>query len=156
MMALIKSLSSLQIRAHYVIYQTLRQLFLESKLNISTNWKKFKFYIPINEFFISLGLSSDRIGGTFCPHVIVGLANKGLIDGDYHFGVKEFLGKVIGKEFFQDGIIVTPSVLGTQLLFYANGLADELEKRIVDKELKFYLNNEITLPTKAESLSKYL
>jgi len=63
MMALIKSLSSIQIRAHYVIYQTLRQLFLESKLNISTDWKKFIFYIPADEFMNSLGIPLENKGG---------------------------------------------------------------------------------------------
>lgn len=148
MVTLVKSLSSYQIRAHYVIYQIFRDLFLDSDLKILVEFNPFATFIPSNVFNDAMSFEENEDYYVIVPHSLTGLVQKALIHESYHTGNKEFLldqykaPNVID----QNGIIVHPSPLGAELFLWANAYPNLLPNEFITASLEIPSLKDVTIP----------
>jgi len=148
MVTLVKSLSTYQLRAHYVIYQIFRDLFLDSGLKVLEEFNPFGTFIPSNVFNDAMGFEENENYYVIIPHSFTGLVQKDLIHETYRHGDKDFLldqykaPNVID----QNGIIVYPSPLGAELFLWANAYPNLLPNEFITGSLEIPSLKEVTIP----------
>ena len=129
------NLSVYQLRSHYLIYSTISVLFSNSnhKFQLDSDRRKMQIFIPIGDYFHAMEFTQEEWGNLqILPHIFHGLSSEGLIEGLWQFGNKESLQQKT-KKAHSDGIIVSPSALGVELLLWAFGHGD--------KQLEFLLSD---------------
>ena len=150
MLDIIKSLSTYQIRTHYVVYQILRTIFLDTSLNVCTDSSDFTIYIPVEIYEEAISLEEGEILSSIVTHSIVGLVNKGLLAQDYQFGSKEFLRSRYPKHkkiITSEGLILTPTVIGAQLFIWANGFSNKTEDSFINGSLNIKPHKGVSIPS---------
>ena len=133
----VDSLSTYQLRAHYLIYATVRRLFLNSGLPFNMNGRpKMQFFVPMGDFVAAMDLSQKEQSqlGQLLNHVFFGLNGDSLIEGQWQYGPKEHMLTVTPKA-TSDGIVCQPSALGAELFLSAFGKADQNLEYIFSPEL---------------------
>lgn len=117
---LIQSMSSYEIRGHYVLYWMVRNTFVGTKYMVSTQCDELELFVPFKAFYDSLELAPSESQSVILSHVMNGLNDRGLIS-NYIYGTKEFLiergyGQVAG-----DGLIYHPTQRGAELFLMSHG-----------------------------------
>ena len=136
---LVNTLSSFQLRTHYLIYSTLRTLFENSDLSLNMHDRpKLRFTMPFGTFIEAMDFSEQEkeILEELLSHIFFGLVKEGLIGPIFQYGPKEELAKGGFPQANLDGIIVEPSVLGVQLYLWAFGLGNKTSASIFSTELE--------------------
>jgi len=136
MAKLIDSLSSYQLRAHYILYSTIRKLFSGRNYHFNMNDRvKMTIFIPYDKFFSAMDFSDGemQIVSPLIQHIFFGLGNEALIENDFVYGSKNNILKWY-KDAVCDGIICAPSTLGAELYLWAFGKKDKLLCYILDSE----------------------
>lgn len=156
--SLLESLSSYQIRTHYILYTTLRHKLAGVEIDYSDNdWvRRNRVYIPYYEFEHSMNLKlidkSQR--DTYLPHIFWGLRRLGLIS---HFSYTKL--DVISEyypEADRPGFIITPSLFGIELYMWANGHSDVPPFQFLDENIQFANGDLVDIPPGAEVFSNEL
>ena len=120
---IIDNLSSYQIRAHYIIYCNLVNIF--KKKGYSVGLKKdrdqMQIYLPFEGFIKAMEFTDEELDNAqLLDHIFHGLAFDGLIDESWVFGDNKRLGSY--TEFSsKPGIICQPSTLGSEIFLLACG-----------------------------------
>ncbi len=132
----IDRLSTYQLRMHFLLYGTIRNIFKGASLSMNMNdRKKMVVYIPMSSFIRAMDFSADEINqiAAIMGHTLFGLHNDGLIEQEFTFGRMEFM-----RERFADanegGIICQPSAFGTELFLWAFGHSDKMPDYIFSEE----------------------
>lgn len=137
----VDSLSTYQLRAHYLIYTSVRRLFADAGLSFNMNGRpKMRFFIPMLDFVVAMDLSQKEQGqlGQLLNHVFFGLHGDSLIETGWQYGPKDHMLTVTPKA-TSDGIVCQPSALGAELFLAAFGKADQELEYIFSPELKVSL-----------------
>ena len=117
---LVSRLSSYQLRAHYVFYEAIRQCNRSKDINLHAGGELFKAqtYIPYATFLVAMEFRKEEASQFFSllAHIISGLYKERLIH-TYRYGESDHL--LVPD--VQPGIVVQPSVLGTELFLWAHG-----------------------------------
>ena len=133
---LVDRLSTYQLRAHYRIYATIRELFHDSDLLFNQDGRsKMQIFIPHVGFVdsMSFGASEIPLINQLMSHVFFGLSSEALIDEQWQSGEPEALElKTRYRDAEDAGIICAPSMPGAELFLYAFGAADQPTEYIFD------------------------
>lgn len=125
--ALLSHLSTYQIRAHYIFYFLVKQLFNGRDLTLTLPLSRSlaEIYIPESSFSSSMAFSDDEMPqfSQILSHIMFGLKKEDLIEPFLHFGSAEYL-KTYFSEATHQGLIFQPTVLGVELSLWAYGRGD--------------------------------
>ena len=131
----IDSLSTYQIRTHYLIYATISTLFSAdgNSFNYPEHRKALEIFIPHQSYEEAMGFTQRELENLqLLSHIVNGLDTDGLIDGEWTIGGRLSLG---GNN-LGNGIVCAPSRLGAELFLWAFGHGD--------KRLDFMLTEEFS------------
>lgn len=121
------SLSTYQLRTHYLIYITIRKLFANSGLPFNMEGRpKMQIFIPYSGYLSAMDFSNaeQRQLGSLFSHIFFGLHGDNLLEGHWQYGEKERM-VTLFPEAAEGGIICQPSALGVELFLWAFGAADK-------------------------------
>lgn len=133
---LIDGMSAYQIRAHYLMYSTISELFSNTpnSFDLQENRKKMELFFPIQDYYVSMGFTQEEFSNPqILNHIFHGLATDGLIDSSWRFGPQSVLNEYVSGV-PSSGIVCVPSAFGVELLLWAFGHGD--------KELNFLLTGD--------------
>lgn len=131
----IDSLSTYQLRTHYLIYSNIKVIFAQSGLSFNMNDRpKMKIFLPYSGYLPAMDFneSEELQTAQILSHSFFGLHADGLIEGDWRYGQQEHL-KDIFKEATEGGIICQPSALGAELFLNAFGHSDKPLEYVFDE-----------------------
>ena len=120
--ALVGRLTTYQLRAHYILYRTINELYSSTNRNINSGAGRTecRTFIPIQDFINGMQLGQGERLSAIVTHVFFGLQREALIEQDFRFGPHEEI-----KKYFtatdSDGLLFAPSALGVELLLWATG-----------------------------------
>jgi hypothetical protein len=125
---LVTSLSTYQIRAHFLIYGTIRELFKSQDYKFNMHDRpKMQIFMSFNNFHSAMDFSqaewSDSEG--MLNHILFGLTKEDLIGPAFIYGTKVNLIENGYPGAPADGIVVQPSALGVQLYMWCCGFKDQ-------------------------------
>ena len=137
---LVSSLTTYQIRMHYLVYSEIHSLFSGKDYNICNRSvrRNLEIYIPINTFLNAMDFSEDEAKrfNELTPHILFGLANSGLIENEFQYGPLESMLKMYSKADTY-GIVLQPSQQGVELFMWAYGYGLEPLSSFFRSSLKF-------------------
>lgn len=128
LLSLLKTMSTYQIRTHYIIYTIFRSLFLGREINIqiAVNAEKLVTFIPIDVYIKAMDFNDFEDIGGIISHCIHLISLNNLISNNFYFGTKEFLLEQYPNNLNikGEGFIVAPSPIGSELFLSIHGLRD--------------------------------
>ncbi len=135
--ALVRDLSSYQLKLHYLLYRSLRRFFRSEQLRIGVpkDRERMRLFIPLSTFATEVGASEEDVASVL-DHTIHGLARSALIDSPFHYGKEEYL-KVAWPEATGPGLLLMPSAYGAELFMWAHGLGYLHFAKFIDSSLNF-------------------
>lgn len=132
---ILDGLSTYQIRAHFLVYGSVRHLFQGTDLSFDISGRcKMRLFLPLDGFAQAMDFDDAEISqfNQILAHTFFGLSSEELIDPTaWQYGSQEHL----QKEFpgaNSAGIICQPSALGSELFLWAFGRADQRLEYIID------------------------
>lgn len=156
-LSLLKSLSTMQIKSHYIFYHIIKELFNGSDLNLLevSNLSKLEFYIPDYVYHNAMSFGDVKFyQNNIIAPPIWDLANKHLITF-YASGKEEHLNQYLHKHnnnFPAPGFILGPTVLGIELFLWAYGKRELIVNDFLKFENIFELDKEIQIEPKSFAL----
>lgn len=123
----VDTLSTYQLRAHYLIYATVRRLFADKELPFNMNGRpKMQIFVPLYDFAVAMDLSPKELAqlGPLLNHIFFGLHADTLIEGAWQYGPKEHMVTFFSNA-DSDGFICQPSALGAELFLSAFGQSEQ-------------------------------
>jgi hypothetical protein len=132
----VDSLSTYQLRTHYLIYATVRELFAESGIQFDALGRgKMQVYLPFSGYLPAMEFSEAEVLQirSLMGHIFWGLNGDNLIDHGWQYGNKEEMVKWYPGA-TEDGIICTPSSLGVELFLWAFGHADKAPEYVFNPD----------------------
>jgi len=123
--AVVRDLSSWQLKIHYIFYQALKREnnFKNLSLNMLDVRRGLSLYIPMKGLVDSMGFSEVLDAQHILAPSIHGLRRLGLIGEYYRFGEKEMLQEDY-PNVSEDGLILEPTAFGAELLAWVENLRD--------------------------------
>lgn len=121
------SLSTYQLRTHYLIYATVRALFANRGLALNMEGRpKMQFFIPFSGYLAAMDFSEvEQLQfSSLLSHIFFGLHGDNLLEGDWRYGDKDSIAKMYTGA-TEGGIVCQPSALGGELFLWAFGHADK-------------------------------
>jgi hypothetical protein len=142
--SVLNSMSSYQIRAHYIFYTILRKKCTGKKINFEREiWKdEMQLYVPFDEFFNSmeLDIGNRSQNDTLLSHIFWGLRRFDLISNFVYR--KDDSIKAVFPYANSPGLIISPSLFGIELYMWVNGHSDIPPFSFLDKNIEF-VNSDI-------------
>ncbi|WP_210130736.1 hypothetical protein [Stenotrophomonas rhizophila] len=127
--------STYQIRAHFLVYGSIRNLFQHAGLSLDMVGRpKMKLFLPIDAFAQAMDFSEAEViqFTQILTHTFFGLSSEDLIDpANWQFGRQEHIVTAYPAA-TSAGIICQPSALGAELFLWAFGRANERLEHIFD------------------------
>ncbi|WP_319582410.1 hypothetical protein [uncultured Pseudodesulfovibrio sp.] len=123
----VDGLTSYQLRTHYLIYSTIKNVFKSKQYTFNLNDRdRMRIFIPYETYFLAMQFSERELEQceSILRHTFFGLANDSLIDPQFAYGSAENIQSHY-KKATKGGIVCTPSPLGAELFLCAFGLADK-------------------------------
>lgn len=152
---LIRRLTSYQIRAHFILYSTIKKVFNGVGTNVQTNEGRSGLgtYIPAEEFDRAMDYQGSEIesANALLGHVFFGLTKEGLIEPGFQSGPIGHLTKFYPGA-TEPGTILHPSALGIEFFLSANGKGDLANNQFLNSTINFGRIDGIRLPERAAAL----
>lgn len=146
--ALINSLSTYQIRAHYILYQIIKDLFNGTDINIgiSAGRQKMETYVPANIFVSGMEFNAEegKQVDVLMNHIMIGLRKEHLIEDNWLCGPKGSMSQYF-KDAKEGGAIFQPSALGVELFLWAHGRSDLLIQQFLDPTNEFEIDSKVII-----------
>ena len=136
MAKLVDSLSTYQLRTHYLIYSTIRETFQDKGYLFNMDDRpKMEIFFPFWNYAQAMSFTSEelRSNDAFLRHIFFGLSNDGLIEANFQYGSAEHMKKKVPAA-NDGGIICQPSALGAELFLWALGCGNHGLDYIFSKE----------------------
>ncbi len=124
---ILDSLSTYQLRTHYLIYVAISELFRNKELNFDPDGvERMQIFIPYADYFAAMDFNTGELEqiSQIMSHVFHGLGNDGLIDDTWMYADKETISKHYPRA-ESGGIILNPSAQGAELFLWAFGHSDK-------------------------------
>jgi hypothetical protein len=148
MIKIVDELSTYQLRTHYLIYKTVKELFkskVDNSLSTSEGRNKMEIFIPFNHYIGLMDFSEEELINIepIIRHIFFGLSNDGLIENNFSYGNSEdIISKAKKSTFAKDGgIICQPSALGAELFLWAYGESNKSLEYIFDNNFKPHMED---------------
>lgn len=155
--ALIGRLSAYQLRLHYIIYHTVKELYNGDDANVAIDQErnKLKIFIPIDTYINAMDFVDVEMNeiSNIINHSIFGLVKEDLIDSFFQFGNQEYIQKTF-PEADSAGMILQPSPLGIELFLWAYGKGQTKIQDFLKDALKFEVDGRINLTGEKKKLRK--
>ncbi|MBA2736241.1 MAG: hypothetical protein H0U50_05555 [Pyrinomonadaceae bacterium] len=152
--ALIGRLTTYQIRAHYIFYNTVKTLF-DGRTDVSVISAKYRnkleTFISNDSFNFAMEFSEKENVSVILPSVMSGLARENLIERDF-----EVMGGEKTTRCGGNGIVFCPTDLGTELFLWVHGKNDISVTEFLKPEHTFSFETNIQLPKSYKSVDKIL
>ncbi len=134
----IRQLSAYQLRAHYVIYWSIKTLLDDQKINILNfdDAPHARIFLPSAFLRVNLRLQPDQ-GDVFVTHVLNGLERHDLIDSSWWGGDEEVV-KAGEPGTLGSGYFVQPTGFGVELFLWAHALGN--------RDVPEFLLTEVRIP----------
>lgn len=146
--SILSSLSTYQIRTHYIFYSIIGKLYKGREINIGLTEERrreMKVFIPLDVYSKCMGFSDKEDINIIMPHIIMGLLRLDLIEPDYAFGDQEIV-----KSFYSKadtaGIFFEPTIFGIELYLWAHGCSNLEPKYIINKDAQFEKSAVLDIP----------
>lgn len=127
MAKIVESLSTYQLRTHYLIYSTIRTLFSEKGLSINLKKErtKMQIFIPSSGYLSSMDFSQSEYNQIYSilPHIMFGMSRDEIIN-EFMIGSKENIAKIF-PDVSEHGTILSPAAHGVEIFLWAFGHADK-------------------------------
>lgn len=123
---ILNSLSTYQIRTHYLVYFAMQNIFKNSGFYFNMEDRpKMQIFIPFDTYIKSMNFSNEELEQItpIVSHSFFGLHNESLIGG-FSYGNEEDIKKTF-KDANSAGILCSPSAFGAELYLWAHGLSDK-------------------------------
>lgn len=127
MAKMLDGMSVYQIRTHYLIYSSIRQLFSGSLASIQLDGRrKMKTFFPLNGYAQAMEITGSEIAQfeQIVSHVFFGLHADNLIEDAWQYGPQDSIAKLYPAA-TEAGIVFQPSALGAELFLWAFGQSDQ-------------------------------
>ena len=137
MLRLIDGLSIYQLRTHYLLYASVRELFREAppRLDTPDDRALLQVFLPHAGFMPAMELRAEELRQPqLFAQVFQGLRGDGLIEGPWRIGRQESLRKLY-PDAPEAGIVCQPSPLGVELFLWAFGAGGQLPEQLFDEGL---------------------
>jgi len=134
---IVDSLSTYQLRCHFLVYGSIRQLFRNQGLSMAfEDREKMQIFIPFSTFAAAMDFSQQEAdqANSLIPHIFFGLSRDGLIADHVRWGPKESVREAFA-EAPEGGAICSPSAFGVELYLSAFGHNDKQLDFIFDANL---------------------
>ena len=121
------SLSTYQLRTHYLVYSTIRSLFMHLGLALNMEGRpKMQIFIPFDSYVDAMDFSQTELAQfpQLLNHVFFGLHSDSLIEDTWQYGPRESMTQFFASA-TDGGIVCGPSALGAELFLWAFGHADK-------------------------------
>ncbi|MDD5097437.1 MAG: hypothetical protein PHU59_02975 [Candidatus Omnitrophica bacterium] len=144
----LSSLSTYQVRTHYILYYIVRKLFkgIDIELGIANKRRKeMKIFIPLNVYYKCMDFSNNENPNVIMPHILMGMRRLDLIEGDYAFGSKNEVAKVYPKV-DSDGFFFMPTIFGIELYLWAHGHSNAEPEIILATDVEFKQSAVLDIP----------
>ena len=146
--SLLESLSSYQIRMHYILYTILRNKLTGVEIDYTENdWvQKNRVYIPYYEFENSMNIKliDHSQKDIYLPHIFWGLKRLELISNFSYTNVNVISAHY--PEADRPGFVITPSLFGIELYMWANGHSDVPPFKFLDENIQFVNRALVDMP----------
>lgn len=153
MCKLIDSLSSYELRAHYVIYSVIRRLYRGEPLSlqIKRHYRLMATAVPLDQFLDAMSIDQNE-NHSVMPHIMSGLKSKALvtIDGGFRFGSADWCAKWATGPKYERVVVFEPSALGAVLFLWAHGRGDVPPTKFLDANLDIRFDISVDLPHDAK------
>jgi hypothetical protein len=146
--ALIRDLSSYQLKLHFLVYRCVRAFFRGEQLRVGvpTDRARMRVFIPLETFAAEIGVSEDDVPSVL-DDAVHGLGRAGLIDPQFLYGKAEYL-ESAWPEATGPGLLLIPSVYGAQLFMWGHGLGYLPVVRFLDRSIEFPDSDARDIPKK--------
>lgn len=134
MAKIVDSLSTYQLRTHYLIYSTIKHIFSGSGLSLNMEDRpKMQIFIPLSAYYSAMDFSEKESSqiSSLLSHIFFGLHADNLIEGHFQYGDAESMKKVFPNA-GESGILCQPSALGVELFLWAFGYSDRVQDFLFD------------------------
>lgn len=124
---LVDDLSTYQLRTHYLIYSSVKQMFSEKNYQFNMDDRhKMELFFPFTSYASAMGFTKDEYSKAepLLRHTFFGLCNEDLIENNFQYGPKDNMTARV-KEAKSDGVVFSPSALGAELFLWAFGEGDK-------------------------------
>ncbi|MDH4285565.1 MAG: hypothetical protein OEV35_09640 [Gallionellaceae bacterium] len=147
---LLDGLSTYQIRAHYLIYATIKSVFASQGLPFNMEGRpKMQIFLPFGGFIPSMEFNESELQQfvQLLNHIFFGLAAENLIEPSFwQYGPKDKMIEVC-KAAQDGGIVCQPSAIGAELFLWAFGQANKPLEYIFDSTFVPVVKNcPLTVP----------
>lgn len=135
---LVSGLSNYQLRAHYLIYSSLKNLLAGSNPDLSQNGRRAnRIFLPFTGFINAMEFSLEEIAQiqSIFSHMFFGLYQRDLIESDFAYGQPADLASTLPNA-PDGGIICQPSMLGFEVFLWAFGEGKQAAAYIFEDEFK--------------------
>lgn len=147
----LETMSTYEIRTHYILYILVRDVYLNSGLEVSNNSGKMGLYIPESVYLTAMNFEKEEHRWLILSHSVIGLNDKGLIT-NYKYGRQEFIQKYY-KNATAGGLIFTPTPTGAELFLMANGARDRIVNDFITSDVNIKKIKEINIIEGAAKLT---
>jgi hypothetical protein len=120
--ALVGRLTTYQLRAHYVLYRTLNELYCNTKRNLQAGDERAacRTFLPEQDYMNAMQRQPEEALDALLAHVFFGLSRESLIGDDFSVAGHDHI-----KSQFptapSGGILFSPAGLGIELFLWATG-----------------------------------
>lgn len=109
-----------------------------------------RVYIPLSVYLHAMEFAPNEDMNTILTHSVQGLVRSGLIEINYSSGSREYLAKTF-SDATEGGIIMAPSIHGSEVFLWGQGVKGASGHEIVDSALKLS-PPEIAIPNGAQPI----
>lgn len=142
----LEGMSVYQLRAHYLLYSTVRHFFKDSGNTFDLSSRmRMRLFLPAQELARAMELSKSEASmfADLVTHIFSGLSSRGLI-GHWTSGDELNLRKTVPDKAMKDrivgnGVLFETSHIGAELYVWAAGWGNITTQSILDGELKDFL-----------------
>lgn len=122
-LAQIARMSSYQLRAHFVMYAAMGDLYVSHNLKYlgGNDLERMETFFPIGGFLRAMGLPDNDEHDSIFSHALIGLERESLIGPEYIVGTVDEIREYCGRYPDSDGLVIWPTYAGCELILWACG-----------------------------------
>lgn len=144
LLAVIRDMSSFELRMHYTLYLAVKRLYDGTSLRLSRRRETERLLAFIPEGALWTAMDNDDI--RIVHHCVHGLHRLNLIGDFYAFGSKEMLQIGSFPTAPEGGLVLQPSAFGTELFLWAQGRSELALNAFLDTEIQFETMLDVEIP----------
>ena len=145
--SLISSMSTYQIRSHYIFYTVIRNIFKGKNIEVgvSSSRRSMATFIPMKVYTESMDYLGGEDNNTILGHCLFGLYRLGLIDRNWASGEIDTIKKLYAQA-EGPGIHIIPSPIGMELYLWVHGHSSCSIHHFLDEKIYFNTSKVLKVP----------